>query len=79
MSNHTKSLNETAIISLLHDLDTLGKAVRKVKDGLLRIFPAKYGSDLWWEKSDEEAIRQIKAGKGITIKNKEELQKFLEL
>ncbi len=77
MSNHTKTLNETAIISLLKELDSLAKTVKSVRDKLLKVFPSKYGSDLWWEKSDKEAIEGIKAGRGKKFNTYEQAVKYL--
>lgn len=79
MSNYTKSLNETTLLSLLKELDSLSKAVQSLKEKVLKLMPAKYGSDLWWEKSNEEAIEQIRNGKGVVIKNQEELKRFFNL
>lgn len=56
--------------------------IANLRKRLLKILPEKalqYGSDLWWEKSDEEAIESIKKGRGMVIHNSRELKKFLEI
>lgn len=77
MSNHIKTFNESMVISLLNDLEMLSVAAKGVREKLLKVFPARYGSDLWWEKSDEEAIESIKEGRGEKFKTYEEAVKYL--
>lgn len=77
MSNHIKTFNESMIISLLKDLEMLSVAAKRVREKLLKVFPAKYGSDLWWEKSDKEAIVSIKESRGKKFKTYEEAVKYL--
>gem|GEM_PF-1201697 len=62
---------------LFTKVQRMEKALAQIKSKILQLLPAKYGSDLWWEKSDEEAIEQIGLGKGTVINNKEELKRFL--
>lgn len=78
MVNQTKILKETTVISLLDDLEALSQAAKNVREKLLKIFPAKYGSDLWWEKSDKEALESIKQGRGKKFETYEEAVKYLE-
>lgn len=77
MIDQAKSFNETAVISLLEELDTLSKAAKRIREKILKVFPAKYGSDLWWEKSDEEAIESIKQGRGKKFNTYDEAVKYL--
>lgn len=77
MSNHTQSVNESTFISLINDLQNLSIAAKKVREKLLILSPSKYGSDLWWEKSDNEATENIKAGHGKKFNNYEEAIKYL--
>lgn len=51
--------------------------IDKLIDKVLSVMPPKYGSDAWWEKSDREALKQLKEGKGKTFNNVEELEKYL--
>lgn len=79
MVNRTQSIDESTILSLINELAVLSQAAKNVREKLLKIVPAKYGSDLWWEKSDKEANEQVKRGNYTTVKNEEELKKFLGL
>ncbi len=79
MVNQTQSLDDSAMVSLLNELATLSQAAKNVREKLLKIVPVKYGSDLWWEKSDKEAIEEIKAGKGISFNNIKELKEYLDV
>lgn len=76
MVNRTQSVDETALVSLLDELAILSQAAKNVREKLLKITPVKYGSSLWWEKADKEAMEQIKAGRGTLISNKKELNSF---
>lgn len=77
MSNNTHSINDSTIVSLLDDLQNLSIAAKRVREKLLKLMPEKYGSDLWWEKSDNEAIEDIKAGHGKKFKSYEEAIRYL--
>lgn len=78
MANYAQT-QQTTLVSLLEELDALSKAARSVREKLLKIAPVKYGSDLWWEKSDQEALEQIKRGEGVTATTEAELKKLLGL
>ena len=79
MNNHirSQSLDESILVSLLNELAVLSEAAKNVREKLLKIITVKYGSDLWWEKSDKEAMEEIKAGKGISFSNIKELKQYL--
>ncbi len=79
MANRTQSIDESTIISLINELAVLSQAAKNVREKLLKIVPVKYGSDLWWDKSDKEAMDQIKNGKGISFNNIKDLQKYLNV
>ena len=68
----TKTINE-----IFSRLDELANAVKKIAAKLSEKEPP-YGSDEWWEWSNEEALKEIKAGKGIKIHNKKELNAFFK-
>jgi len=78
MSNHTKIVSESMLISLMNELEVLSNAAKRVREKLLEIVPVKYGSDLWWEKSDKEAIESIKQGRGKKFETYEEAAKYLK-
>lgn len=51
------------------EIEAMEKALTALREKIIRFFPAKYGSRLWWEKSDKEALESIKRGKGIEFDN----------
>lgn len=61
---------------ILSRLDQLTKEVHAIKVKLFESEPP-YGSDAWWEWSDKKAIEDIKKGRVTTVRNKKELQQFL--
>ena len=77
MVNRTQFIDESTLISLINELAVLSQAAKNVREKLLKIVPVKYGSDLWWDKSDKEAMDQIKNGKGISFNNINELKQYL--
>ncbi len=77
MASQTITLNKVQTQLLIQELMHL----EELKKTLLRIIPESYlpkGSDLWWEKSDLEAMEDVKAGRYTTIKNHKELDRFLD-
>ncbi|OGH41870.1 MAG: hypothetical protein A3H79_03990 [Candidatus Levybacteria bacterium RIFCSPLOWO2_02_FULL_36_8b] len=73
--NQTVTVPVKTINDIFSRLDELTKTVKKISARLFEKEPS-YGSDEWWEWSDKEALREIKAGKGIKIHNKKELNAF---
>lgn len=63
---------------LLGQVDVLYKALDQLKAKIVNSLPAKYGSDAWWVKSDQQALKEIRAGKGTTVHNKKELNQFFQ-
>lgn len=80
MSNHTATIDSKTVKSLLDEMEYYRRGLAELRKKLLLVLPEKlfsYGSDLWWEKSDEEALKSIKAGKGKKFKTYEEAAKYL--
>lgn len=77
MANHTQTLDEKSMVSLLEELETLSRAAKNVREKLLKVFPARYGSDLWWEKETRESLEEIKKGKFKSFSSVNELVKDL--
>ncbi len=75
--NQAITVTPKTIEQILTRLDTLTKEVKTMKARLFGEEPP-YGSDAWWEWSDKKAIEEIKAGKGIKIHNKKELDTFFK-
>lgn len=59
---------------VLSRLDQLSRAVEALNEKLEGAPP--YGSDGWWEWSNTKALKSIKEGNGIVIRNKKELDEF---
>jgi len=53
------------------------KALDKLQEKLLKLLPVSYGSGLWWEKSDKEAIEAIGKGKGKEFEDADKAIKWL--
>jgi len=73
--NQAITISPKTLEQILNRLDALTKEVRAIKAKLFEREPL-YGSDEWWEWSDKKALKEIKAGKGIKITNKKELDAF---
>ncbi len=75
--NQAITVTPKTIEQILTRLDTLTKEVKTMKARLFGEEPP-YGSDAWWEWSDKEAQKEIKAGRYTTVHSKKELQTFLD-
>lgn len=64
---------------LLTEINAIEKALSDLKRKVLSFVPPQYGSDAWWEESDEKAREDIKNGNFTTLKNEKELKKYLGL
>lgn len=60
---------------ILSKLDQLSQTVENISEKLEGA-PA-YGSKEWWEWSNKKAVEEIKQGKGTVVRNKKELNQFL--
>ncbi|MEI6243387.1 MAG: hypothetical protein WCP39_08325 [Chlamydiota bacterium] len=73
------TITKTEYNVLIEKMERLEKAVKFLASKMEEILPVREGSDLWWERENEKAIKSIKEGKGILIKSEEELRNFLEI
>lgn len=71
------TVSPKTIEAVVEQLMILTKEVKAIKTRLFEEEPP-YGSDAWWEWSDKKALEEIKAGKGIKIHNKKELNAFFK-
>ncbi len=71
------TVSQKTIEEILTRLDRLTREIKAIKTKLFEEEPL-YGSDEWWEWSDEKALKEIKAGKGTKITNKKELDAFFK-
>jgi hypothetical protein len=72
-----KTINTKTAESLYRQIQVMGLILEDLRKKVAKLLPAGYGSDLWWEKSDEEAIASIKAGRGKKFKTYEDAVKYL--
>lgn len=78
MSNGVSAtINSKQGAAFLAELNRLSKSIDDLRKRVLAAMPVKYGSDLWWEKSDAKAMEDYKKGNYVTITNKKELKEFL--
>lgn len=75
--NQTVTVPSKTIEQIFARLDNLAKEIKIIRTRLFEKEP-EYGSDEWWEWSDKQALKEIKAGKGIKIRNKKELSAFFK-
>lgn len=80
MSNHSATIDSKTAKALFEEIELYRSGLAKLHRKLMRLLPDslfKYGGDLWWKKSDFEAIDSIKAGKGKKFSTYEEAVKYL--
>jgi hypothetical protein len=75
--------NQNGTVSLTSEdlfirLVSLEKAVQRLKREILFRLPAKYGSDLWWEKEHEKSRRDYEQGNFKSFASAEDLIKDLK-
>ena len=51
--------------------------LKDLRGKLIKLVPQRYGSELWWEKSDQRAIESIRAGRGKKFNTYEKAVKYL--
>lgn len=65
--------------SLISEINAIERSLSDLKKKVLSFVPPKYGSDAWWEKMDNEGLKQIKQGNVVKFNDIKELQKHLGL
>lgn len=48
---------------LLREIEAMRKSLEILRKKIIKILPAKYGSDTWWEKEIEEGLEEVREGK----------------
>lgn len=74
---NTVTIEAKTVQAILSELKSLRADVQTIKKKLLEKEPS-YGSDEWWEASDKEALKELRAGKGIKFSSAEEAIKWLK-
>lgn len=77
MSNQTVTKFSSFAEELLAEVVLMEKMLERLRRKILLVLPEKYGSETWWKKSDDEAIKSIKAGRGKKFETYEEAVKYL--
>lgn len=73
--NQTIAIPANTLNKILKTLLDLKRDVARLTEQVEGSEPT-YGSDEWWEWSDKKALKSIREGKGITIRNQKELDAF---
>lgn len=74
--NQAVMVSPKTIDEIFVRLNALTRELKEIKTKLFEKEPP-YGSDEWWEWSDKQAIKEIKAGKGIKFNSAEKAIKWL--
>lgn len=64
--------------SFVSEIKRIEKALINLKRSVLLSLPVKYGSELWWQKAEEEVDRELSAGNIYKADNVTDLMKQLE-
>lgn len=81
MSNRsTVTIDTKTAESIFVEIGLIEKRLSALRKKVMQFFPASYGSDLWWEKEEQEADEDIRAGRIKELKSVNDLDKpFHEL
>ena len=77
-NSRVRTIDIKTVESLYKEIQVMETALGSLRKRIVELLPAKYGSDLWWEKSDTRAMKKIAEGEGIKFKTAEEVIKYLE-
>lgn len=61
---------------LLSEIKVMEAALSGLKKKVLSLLPPQYGSDAWWEKETKKSLEDYKEGRYVTLKNKNDIDKF---
>ena len=73
----TITIDSKTVENILKEIGAVGQSLEVLRKKILKLLPARYGSDAWWEKAEHEADEDIKAGRYTTYTNVENLIKDL--
>lgn len=63
---------------LFKQIQAIKAGLRALRLKVLDFLPAKYGCELWWEKSDARALKEIAGGQGVRFKGVDKVIEYLE-
>lgn len=72
------SMDEQALARLAQALASFSIAADTLRKQIMTVFPAKYGSDLWWEKEEAKVDEQLKKGQYKKFSSMDEAIRHLE-
>lgn len=75
--NQVVTIPTNTLDKILRTLIDLKKEVAKLTEKIEQVEPV-YGSDEWWAWSDKKAMEDIKAGRGVSFNNIDDMQKYLD-
>ena len=78
MDTRSTTIDTETAESIFAEITSLQKKLEALKKKVVKLLPAKYGSDLWWEKEHEEASKEMKSGKVRKLTSINDLDKPLE-
>ncbi|KKU92302.1 MAG: hypothetical protein UY21_C0002G0001 [Microgenomates group bacterium GW2011_GWA1_48_10] len=61
---------------LYSELKLMRNQLDKLIDKVLSTMPPKYGSDAWWEEQEQKSREDYAAGKYVTLKDKNDIDKY---
>lgn len=74
----TNILDEQSLVRLAQALSSFSAAANTLQKMIVALLPAKYGSDLWWEKEELQADEDRGVGKTKTFSSMEEATRWLD-
>ncbi len=72
------TIDEQALEKLARTLASFSAASEALRKQVVALFPAKYGSDLWWEQSIERSKKDIAAGKYKSFDSAKDFVRYLD-
>lgn len=72
------TIDKQALEKLARTLAAFSAAAEALRKQIITLFPAKYGSDAWWEKEEAKIDEQIKKGQYKKFSSMDEAIAHLE-
>lgn len=69
-------IDEQALEKLSATLASFSAASEALRKQIITLFPAKYGSDLWWEQEEARSRQAIKEGRFTELTSKDDIRQF---
>lgn len=71
------TMNIKTAKSIFAEISLIQKRLDALKEKILTLLPAQYGSNEWWEKEIKEGLEEVKKGEYTLYKNVDDLLKDL--